>query len=671
MENVVDVQTTQENTEWLRIRERILYALAIPIGTTFSNTILSISPLINIGKYCHDCEDISKLSDEKIELFNKMPINDFSIFVGFVSNLICNQKFVDDFKNIIGAYPNQILNQPNLYNELSEPQKYQINSLIAAHSLKYTSLIEKLLKYICYKNFFFFYCTTNLNLHFENCKSNILLRDQLGNKLFIDKIFELFAKCSSYMTFIFYNNKCLHSSVPPKSLEIKFWRIIDSIFNENQRNYISQINNADENELKPNQLILKNNLNNPDIQNTIIDLIENTYLKEKTFTAEYNNEKESKKIIVNMNKVQFAHVMNSNKNELKEYEKTFKNNFFEKVLIKSGSILKEVEFPTDSEITISNLIEKNSQLEFLNHLNDPTLIPSQIKIDSMNPVENITVDSAEKLSDFEDIKREIKEIENQDVTNILFKFEEKNVEFKYWCQLHQIHKIHQFTEGKWSNFTTLGNGFLKAVSEGKLNNYFKPSISNFKNYFQIKQQKESILLSAINVKISLYPPKKQVEIICKFMSSQSLKPEFKLAILREYSQTQSKNFIQALAVGKIELNLETAQYFLKAMFELYKTNANMATLFKTQLLNNPNTTAQFRAYLNTMDFMALIPTFLTLYASYASTVALINTNLTIASVAASCYYASMPAAAFALILNQQNNQQILNRANNQPLVETR
>ena len=101
MENVVDVQTTQENTEWLRIRERILYALAIPIGTTFSNTILSISPLINIGKYCHDCEDISKLSDEKIELFNKMPINDFSIFVGFVSNLICNQKFVDDFKKLV------------------------------------------------------------------------------------------------------------------------------------------------------------------------------------------------------------------------------------------------------------------------------------------------------------------------------------------------------------------------------------------------------------------------------------------------------------------------------------------------------------------------------------------------------------------------------------------
>lgn len=110
--------------------------------------------LVNVGKYCNDCEDISKLSDEKIELFNKMPINDSKACVSFIANLIYNQKFVDDFKNIIGTDPNQIHDQPSSYDELSEPQKYQINSLIAAYSLKYTSLIEKLLKYLCYKNFF-------------------------------------------------------------------------------------------------------------------------------------------------------------------------------------------------------------------------------------------------------------------------------------------------------------------------------------------------------------------------------------------------------------------------------------------------------------------------------------------------------------------------------------
>lgn len=50
MENVVDVQTAQENTEWLRIRDRIFYTLAIPISTTFFSTIHGIIPLINVGK---------------------------------------------------------------------------------------------------------------------------------------------------------------------------------------------------------------------------------------------------------------------------------------------------------------------------------------------------------------------------------------------------------------------------------------------------------------------------------------------------------------------------------------------------------------------------------------------------------------------------------------------
>lgn len=624
---------------------------------------------MNIGHYCHKYEDICTILKEENKLFSKI-LNDSCAITEFTQLLSNNKNFLDAVKNIVGTelfqqFKGNITN-PVLYDKMSEHQKYQINSLIASHSLKYKPLIKKLLKHISYKDYFFIQGMTNLNFHFENCNDSVIFNDQKRNHLNDNKEIRipLLAKFSRYMTVMFYNHEYWDSPIPPTTQESEFLIKLNSLLEKNQRNYISQINNANENELTLEQKNFRTQLNNPDVQKKINDLVDDSYLikfdnidissyqqAQNPFKIKIeNNGNDGKKIIVNINKPQFAHIMNSDENNLNKCEKDFKYDFLDKVATVNN--LEKIEFPANSEITIYNLIEKNPQLEFLNHLNNPIPIPSQIKVDSKNPVENVTVDSAEKLSDFENIKREIEEIENQDVTNILFKFEEK-------------------TEGKWPNFTTLGNGFLKEVSEGKLNNYFKPSISNFKNYFQIKQQKESILLSAINVKISLYPPKKQIEIICKFMSSQSLKPEFKLAILREYSQTQSKNFIQALAVGKIELNLETAQYFLKAMFELYKTNANMATLFKTQLLNNPNTTAQFRAYLNTMDFMALIPTFSTLYASYASTVALINTNLTIASVAASCYYASMPTAAFALILNQQNNQQLLNRANNQPLVETR
>lgn len=179
-----------------------------------------------------------------------------------------------------------------------------------------------------------------------------------------------------------------------------------------------------------------------------------------------------------------------------------------------------------------------------------------------------------------------------------------------------------------------GSGFIKAVCEGKFNN----------NDYDSKDIAQKVIK-----KIKSYPKEKQIKMIRKLTSSPSLQNEIKQEIFIKYSQLPGNGFIKALASGKLELNQETAILFFQKICNLYATNPSKATRLKLKILNDSNTTAQFREFLNALDFTILVSTYSNLYLN--TTLMMNCVNLIIDAAFSSCRYAT------GMLQLQRNTQQ--------------
>ncbi len=116
--------------------------------------------------------------------------------------------------------------------------------------------------------------------------------------------------------------------------------------------------------------------------------------------------------------------------------------------------------------------------------------------------------------------------------NIFNEIEDKYIPFKKWRTKHQINQI---TQGKWQIYWEIGNGFLKAVCNGELNNY----LNNPKN--------SPYLYQAITTKLSYYPDIKH-KIINKLITSKKLSPQIKTQLCIDNNITKKKYWPKILGI---------------------------------------------------------------------------------------------------------------------------
>lgn len=459
MENSNQVMKKQ----WSEYRDKIIGISTIPFATQIDNWLI-----LHVGKYLHDT---FYYTDENTNHFDpfaadlNLMCNDST---AFYENLITNiEKYVS--KNLAN-FLSQNLKLDTFISSISnlnDKQFHVLCSIITVY-LQEISLLQKdsFFHQINYDNLFFTQGPAIINLHYESCPNNVFFTDHPRTPYFEntikpgvteEKIIENIdteTNFSRYMTVMFYDHSFLNSDKPPSDDEIDFWIALDSIIVDlNQKDYLSQIMNANDNELNKQQKALKAKLHDNDFRKKIIALAKAQY---ENFNDVAITQEENKTYLrLNISRYHFEHIMHTPWAKLNSNEQKFKKEFFQGIaitaLLRTYSGIKFI--PEDPSIEIPKN-DDGSVLGALSILYAPTKIASQTKYVQKSE------EACEGISEVinKDFRDEVQNkldtcIRNLDMDKKLREYENEHVKFEDWHTAHQIDKISEITNGEIKNFT--------------------------------------------------------------------------------------------------------------------------------------------------------------------------------------------------------------------------
>ena len=621
--------------------EKIQGALAYPLPLIFQNPQSSLMPLLQITNHFAERMDIS--SSKKFESLNLdieeciiIANNHLNNDIAFQNDLAAN--FTDDKIELI---------RDSLAERLDESEKTKLKNLVEAHLLKYMSIInEQFCKRLGFSNFMYPQGLTKLNQHFvaQNNNNNLMVRDHavssLSGKIINDDgsvnetYVERLRKFSGLMTLMFYDHKYLDFKSKPTNNKINFWIALNSLVDdENKKNYISQIYNAEDAELTDEQKALKAKLHDTNFRQAIIDTVKNKckeYTKPKLSISKYT-------LDTIIPKYYFEYIMHTPWNSLTPDEQEYKKNFY--ALIKGKTDIK-IAMPTGNEQT---LIESNLDIKnFFNALRqNVTPIPSQLKIYSKSENQNIVTTDFNQLPDHEAISQKIEDISHSDAREILFALEEKSP-VETWSIEHIEQQVNTMTQDlnlsePCQNFIQNPHTLIKNIANGSLNSLLnnqenlnlicqaadyaiKQNPKTEKNYisniavsiliepsikshliFNLSRHKgigflkdfaegkfndssifdhDKIITKTAEKLKNQYPASKRQKIYQKIVENPNLSPALKTKFVTKMSDLTMINgnkFIENFARGIIPFNKDTASLFLQKLVKLYTINNQLNT----------------------------------------------------------------------------------------------
>ncbi len=661
MENSNQVKEKQ----WSDYRDEIIIRSTIPFAACINNAIVRLP-----GTFYHCTDNIylTELDKDKLSI----QISNLSLACSqspcFYKKLKASiEKYISTEGWPTNPYSDFVSLLSNFINNSSDEELHLFYSIIAVQFSEIVQLQkESFFHRLNYDYLFFTQGPTNINLHYESYPKAILFLDHNRSQYFVNqnenqnaellliKNIDTLTNFSRYMTVMFYNHNFLNSNEPPSDKEIDFWIALDSIIVDNsQKDYISQIMNAEENDLNETQKALKNKLTNTNFRDYIIRLVadkcnlpdENTTIEAKVVSvSDSQTNKITNTCSININRYHFEHIMHTPFGALNEKEQEFKQNFFQTA--KDRQNCTKIEFKSEEPSIVIPKRNDNSVLGALSILHHPEKIVSQTKyVPTRNEAKkNISEVASEEFCN-ECQKKLDERIGNLDMDKKLVEFENAHVDSKYW---HLAHKIDKFvTEGS-DNLPSEeiineicnsvdGPKFVKSIlssnhlsslkkdlllfqtSKLKHSGFLKHFITGKFNNLCSDETIKDELVSKVVEKINDYgtEPKKQKELLELIHYSEKIKPnQIKIKVfekLRESYQLIEGNFFtkafarnSELGYKVVEFNQENCQLVLQKTLKRYKSNGNpndkinfskVRRLF-IKIIKDPKTKPQVKNFFN-------------------------------------------------------------------------
>ena len=451
---------------------------------------------------------------------------------------------------------------------------------------QYISYFDQIKYSICrhasYNAFFYTQGTIDLNFNFDDDKENRLsqvLKDFERSASYKYRnvnpnSMEYRRKLSCYLNVAFFENKYLISETPPNENKIYFWIAVSSYLDDNQRNYLSQIMNALDDELNLDQKKLRKKiLFEKTFQEEIIAEWKSNFGKISTD----DDENSIRNCLFKINKQQFSFIMHAPENALNRQQKSFKKDF----LTKASEGIDVIQI-------IRNMIDKTtpknlSKLKQITDLLTPEkriLIPSCVKvmgnkIESDEPIDNVSVREKDAP---EELKNEI--------ANCLFNNEKKYLKpeeysYEHKCNLRRIAGI---TSYKFKDYSDDKSDFLKKIANGELDFCFN------------EEEDRKAMIQAIDYKIQNCGTEKNKN-LSTLINGKKLPDDVKKHLAKKYSLEKVDGFFEALAYGSFELDKKNMRTFLIGFCDKYKDNPAGGADFLKKICRNKKTVPEFKNFI--------------------------------------------------------------------------
>lgn len=348
------IDSNDYQKEWLFLRDHICNKVFGAACTTdYANGVIS-GDLVSVGsaiaklshyevesRLCHDNTYAS--IDEAIGACN---INELSTLV--LNTITSHEnaqapllnKFKEQLINLLGLNAKKGDESINMYLAdrmlaLNERESNKVKLLLKSYLENCDQIKQSICRHASYNTTFYTQGPTNLHLNFNPTDSAGFAQmikdsprsDYYSNRNNNPESMMYLKKLSGYLTVAFFENKYLTSEVPPSKDKINFWVAINSLLDVEQKDYLSQIINAQITELNPEQKKLRYKiLLDTEFQKAIINEWKGSF-------GHIPNQADSESInngTFKMNLQQLHFILNESDSNLNQYQILFRDKFLEK-----------------------------------------------------------------------------------------------------------------------------------------------------------------------------------------------------------------------------------------------------------------------------------------------------------------------------------------------------